>query len=182
MIFAFECLQEDGTGITLSTMFYTYGHPNKGSYIYRPPYDVMNMYELGDKRKAISIIKVDGDDCINKYPSGQTGTDPFIVSRLAEMYLISAEAQGISGLNRLNELRRFRGLGDLSPAPTTDEAYIDAILLERRRELLCEGFSYYDMVRTGRSEELGLLEHQKRLPIPGKELTLNPNLEPNPGY
>ena len=121
-------------------------------------------------------------DCLNKYPSGQTGKDPVIVSRIAELYLISAEAQGrAKGVGRLNELRRERGLDDIYPA--SDAAYVDAVLDERRRELLGENFIYHDMVRTGRAvERLGIQKFQLLLPIPGKELQLNPLLEPNPGY
>ena len=54
---------------------------------------------------------------------------------------------------------------------------------ERRRELLGENFIYHDMVRTGRAvERLGIQKFQLLLPIPGKELQLNPLLGPNPGY
>ena len=129
-----------------------------------------------------SVTIVSGSNCINKYPSGQAGRDPIIISRLAEMYLISAEAQGKNdGVARLNELRRFRGLTDIFPS--TDDAYIDAILLERKKELIAENFMYHDYVRTGKAiSVLGLLPHQLVLPIPGKELQLNPNLKPNPNY
>ena len=74
------------------------------------------MYDDKDKRKEVSIINVGAEPCINKYPSGQTGTDPVVMSRLAEMYLISAEAQGLSkGLGRLNDLRKERGLDAVNP-------------------------------------------------------------------
>lgn len=181
IIFAFENLSAE-SGNNLSDLFYTYAHPNKGQYAYRPPQDVMDMYEATDNRKDISVTIVSGSNCINKYPSGQAGKDPIIISRLAEMYLISAEAQGKNnGVARLNELRRFRGLPDIYP--TTDDTYIDAILLERKKELLAENFMYHDYVRTGKAQlVLGLLPYQLLLPIPGKELQLNPNLTPNSGY
>lgn len=181
VIFAFENLSEESNN-AISSLFYTYAHPNKGSYVYRPARAVMEMYEPTDNRKDISVIVVAGSDCINKYPSGQTGTDPVIISRLAELYLISAEAKGrANGLSRLNELRNARGLAAVFPAG--DKEFTDAILLERKKELLAEGFHYYDLVRTGRAkEELELLDHQLVLPIPGTELLLNPNLIPNPGY
>lgn len=181
VIFSFSCLKEE-SNITLSTLFYTYAHPNKGSYIYVPSEEVMNMYEATDKRKDISVTIVKTDPCINKYPSGQTGTDPVIVSRLAEMYLVSAEGQGLpKGLQRLNELRQKRGLEAVQPK--TEEDFMKCILDERRKELLAEGFRYYDLIRTGRAKsDLNLLDYQLKLPIPGKELILNPNLKPNPGY
>lgn len=180
IIFSFECLQEESS-ITISTLFYTYAHPNHGSYVYRPTNDVMGMYDANDLRKEVSIIEVGTDACINKYPSGQTGTDPVVISRLAEMYLISAEAQGLQGLPRLNELRKKRGLAPVTPA--NEAEYLDAVLTERRKELLAEGFRYYDLVRTDKAvQELGLFEYQCVMPIPGRELLNNKNLEPNPGY
>jgi hypothetical protein len=181
VIFAFENnTEESNNGI--SNLFYSYAHSNKGSYLYRPSVFVLNMYEATDSRKAISIDNVGGNNVINKYPSGQGGKDPVIISRLAEMYLISAEAKGRAlGLSRLNELRTYRGLTSISP--TTDDAFIDAVLLERKKELLAEGFMYYDLVRTGKAiSELGITTTQQRLPIPGTELRLNPNLKQNSGY
>lgn len=107
MIFAFSCLTEDGSSIKISNQFYSYNHPNKGSYNYRPAGDVMTMYADNDLRKEVSITTLDNLNFVNKYPSGQTGSDPVVISRLAEMYLISAEAQGLNGgLDRLNELRK----------------------------------------------------------------------------
>ena len=181
IIFAFENRTEESS-INISDLFYTYGHPNRGQGSYKPTPETIALFAEEDNRKAISLINIAGTECINKYPSGQTGRDPVIVSRIAEMYLISAEAQGRSlGVGRLNELRRFRGLGDIFPA--NDEDYLTAILTERKRELLGENFMYHDLVRTGRAqEELFLLSHQHVLPIPGRELQLNPNLVPNPGY
>ena len=125
---------------------------------------------------------VELDTLINKYPSGQTGTDPVVISRLAEMYLISAEAQGISnGLGRLNELRKERGLDPVSPK--NEEEFLNCILDERRKEFLAEGYRYYDLVRTNKAQSvLNIKDYQTVLPIPGKELILNTNLEPNPGY
>lgn len=181
VIFAFENLTEESS-VNISDLYYTYGHPNKGQGAYKPTSEVVALFTDWDNRKSISIVNVAGSDCINKYPSGQTGTDPLIISRIAEMYLISAEAKGrTAGVSRLNDLRKYRGLNEIHLS--TDDVYLDAVLEERKRELLGENFMYYDLVRTGRAKaELGLLDHQMVLPIPGRELQLNPNLDPNPGY
>ena len=56
----------------------------------------MNMFEPDDKRTAISIDMQETNEVINKYPGGEVTTDPIIITRLGEMYLISAEAQGLS--------------------------------------------------------------------------------------
>lgn len=181
VIFAFENLSEESSN-NISDLFYSYGHPNKGQGVYKLSQNLTDAFGSSDNRKSISVINISGTNCINKYPSGQTGKDPVIISRIAEMYLISAEAKGrLEGLGRLNELRRFRGLTDA--APGTDEAFVDAILQERRLELMGENFRFYDLVRTNKAiATLGILNYQLVLPIPGRELQYNTNLEPNPGY
>jgi hypothetical protein len=181
IIFAFVNNTEESNN-AISNLFYSYAHTNKGSYLYRPTQETMDMYDAADKRKAMSVDNSTGNNVINKYPSGQGGRDPFIISRLGEMYLISAEAQGrLSGLSRLNQLRAFRGLAPISP--TTDADFMNAVILERKKELLAEGFMYYDLIRTGKAiATLGLLSYQTLLPIPNTELRVNKNLVQNPGY
>lgn len=180
VIFAFENKNEE-SGINISDLFYTYAHPNKGQGRYQPSPAFIKLFSDEDKRLDITFVDVAGSTCINKYPSGQTGRDPFIVARIAEMYLISAEAQGPAGISRLNELRAARGLSPL--ATSSKEEYIDLLLDERRREFVGENMLYHDLVRTNRAiKDLGILPHQTLLPIPGKELQLNDNLTPNPGY
>ena len=102
------------------------------------------------------------------------------IVRLAEMYLISAECQGLeNGLDRLNELRRYRGLENVNPSD--EEAFLDAILQERRLELFGEGFRWYDLVRSGKFESVvGVDEKYTILPIPARELSLNKNLHQHP--
>jgi len=179
-IFSFKNLTEE-SNITLSTLFYTYAHDVSGSYVYKPTDAVMTLFDEGDNRKDISIATVSALNVINKYPSGQTGTDPFPVIRLAEMYLIAAEAKGLEGLPRLNELRQARNLPAIQPA--TEAAYQEAVALERRRELLAEGFRWYDLVRTGKAvEELGIEPYRTLFPIPDYEREVNPNLTQNDDY
>ncbi len=182
IIFAFSCLTSDGSTIAISTLFYSYNHPNSGSYVYAPAPDVMTMYDDNDTRKEISITTLDNLNFINKYPSGQVGTDPVVISRLGEMYLISAEAQGLqNGLARLNDLRQKRGLAKVYPA--SEGRFIDAILEERRKELLCENHRWYDLVRTGKAVTvLGIQSHQTLLPVPARERSVNKNLSQNDGY
>lgn len=179
-IFAFRNLTLESS-VNLSNNFYTYAHPVKGSYWYKPTNEVMNLYEAGDNRADISIDTYQGLNVINKYPSGKSGTDPLVIIRLAEMYLISAEAQGLDGLDRLNELRAARNLSPVHP--TNETAYMDAILLARRREFLAEGYRWYDLVRVGRAKAvLGITDAQLKLPLPEKEVFLNDKLKQNTGY
>lgn len=181
VIFGFENLSEESR-INISDLFYTYAHPNRGQGVYRVTENTVNLFTTDDARRNMTITNIAGTDCVNKYPSGQTGRDPVIVSRLAEMYLISAEAQGLNnGLDRLNQLRNKRGLPSVSP--TSESDFLDAVLKERQLELLGENFRYYDLVRTEKAiPQLGILPYQVLLPIPGNELQRNTNLTPNPGY
>ncbi|MBD8489152.1 RagB/SusD family nutrient uptake outer membrane protein [Echinicola sp. CAU 1574] len=180
LIFAFVNLTIESS-INLSTWFYTYAHPQSGSYVFKPNPWAMEMFTASDRRSSISVDTYEGLDVVNKYPSGQTGTDPLNVSRLAEMYLISAEGQGLAGLNRLNELRAARGLSPVSAS--SEEQMLDLVLEERRRELFAEGFRWVDMVRTGKAvSEIGIQERETLLPIPETELMLNEKLVQNPGY
>lgn len=179
-IFSFKNLTEESS-ITLSTLFYTYAHDVSGSYVYKPTDEVMNLFEEGDNRKDMSIATISSLNVINKYPSGQTGTDPIPIIRLGEMYLIAAEGKGLAGLSRLNELRTARNLPAINPA--SDAEYQAAVALERRRELLAEGFRWFDLVRTGKAvEELGIEEYRTKFPIPDYEREVNSNLTQNEGY
>jgi starch-binding outer membrane protein, SusD/RagB family len=147
-------------------------------------------YEPGDVRRDASIAPArPGFHQALKYPSGLTGTDPFYINRIAEMYLISAEASAeaannpAAGIARLNEVRVRRGLSPVAPASMA--AFRDAILQERRVELAFEGVRWTDLKRTGRA--INVLPNvtspnQLLYPVPTTELDVNPNLVQNPGY
>jgi hypothetical protein len=96
------------------------------------------------------------------------------------MYLISAEAQGRNGLNRLNELRRSRGLNPYNNSDiASEEDYQKKVALERRKELYCEGFLFFDLIRTNKiSEEVVSMNGKTNLylPLPESEVQYNPNL------
>ncbi len=114
--------------------------------------------------------------------------DPAFVLRLAEMYLIRAEARAQSGkisegTNDLNSVRIRAGLG-LVNASTSDELLL-AIERERRLEFAFEPHRWFDLVRTNRADDvLGATDTNKWLmPIPINEIQAsNGYLEQNPGY
>ena len=139
------------------------------------------MYATEDLRKDISVALQGSNNVINKYPGGELNSDPLPIVRLAEMYFISAECYGrsLNSLNRLNELREKRGLLAL-PMPADDEAFLSAVLEERRLELLAENHRWFDLVRTKRFESALSLEHKyNRFPIPSREISLNGLLRQN---
>ena len=180
-IFSFSN-RTDETSVNLSGAFYySRSSENGGSYVYMPTQEAIDMYVVEDLRKDISVAQQGSNNVINKYPGGELNSDPLPIVRLAEMYLVSAECYGrsLNGLNRLNELREKRGLLAL-PMPADDEAFLSAVLEERRLELLAENHRWFDLVRTKRFELTLSLEHKyNRFPIPSREISLNGLLRQN---
>jgi hypothetical protein len=175
-IFTFANLIQESS-VNLSSYYYTKDSGVGGAYNFMPTAEAMNMYSESDMRKEVSVAMQGSNPVLNKYCGGDAGRDPIYIVRLAEMYLISAECLGLEGggLERLNELRRFRGLEDVNPSD--EEAFLDAVLQERRLELFGEGFRWYDLVRTGKyTSTVGVDAKYTVLPIPARELSLNGNL------
>lgn len=116
-----------------------------------------------------------------------------IVFRLAEQYLIRAEARAIQGdligaKEDLNTIRHRANLNDTEAV--TQQEITDAVLQERRWELFTEfGHRFFDLKRTGTLDSTlepvksGWESTDRLFPIPNTELSANPNLKPqNPGY
>lgn len=116
-----------------------------------------------------------------------------VVFRLAELYLIRAEARmklnDFDGaMSDLNKVRNRAGLPYLFGLDK--EGLEDAILEERRHELFTEfGHRWFDLKRFQRASEAlkpikpNWREENLLFPIPQKELLANPNLNPqNNGY
>ncbi len=187
IIFSFPLINEE-SAISFGGAFCSYESPSAGSWVYRPTAELMELFDDNDNRKNVSIasykagvVSASGNAQVNKYLGGSTNNDPFVVFRLAEMYLISAEAQGFpAGMVRLNELREARGL---AASTVSVSKYTSALVSEYKKEFVGEGHLYYDLKRLGVAvEEIGILEYQQLLPIPGLEIDANSNLTQNPGY
>ena len=125
---------------------------------------------------------------------GRTDFPEYVVMlRLAEQYLIRAEARAQQGnipgaQQDLNSIRNRAGLPNTT---ATDQfTLLEEIMEERRRELFAEGgHRWLDLKRTGRATEV--LAPLKPLwdptdvlwPVPENEIFNNSNLLPqNPGY
>jgi starch-binding outer membrane protein, SusD/RagB family len=134
--------------------------------------------------------------------SDQTHVDTdFPMFRLADAYLIAAEAQLRTGGDRtqalgyINALRE-RAYGNTSGDITDLELTLQFILDERGRELLWEAHRRTDLVRFGLFTGGNYLWQWKGgapagtatesfrdlYPLPASELAANPNLTQNPGY
>ncbi|MBB1283745.1 RagB/SusD family nutrient uptake outer membrane protein [Flavisolibacter sp. BT320] len=164
---------------------------------------LISAFESGDVRKAATVQEIVAPTSnpgwyVRKYRDpGGTFAHPMFIARIAEMYLIAAEAQFFISngnntdplmLARLNEVRTKRGLSALTTATLYD------IIKERRIELAFENFRWTDMKRTpdqanpSKSMAQVYLEGKGRrpedilYPIPQQEIDVNPNLVQNPGY
>lgn len=124
--------------------------------------------------------------------SGQPLSEYSMVIRLAELYLIRAEAEAkLSNLDDaisdLNIIRLRAGLPEKNI--TTQFEVLDAIALERRVELFSEwGHRWFDLKRTQAvNQVLGLVKEDWQpsdslYPVPKSERDNNPNLSQNQGY
>lgn len=127
---------------------------------------------------------MEGQFITNEVPS-QT---PLPVLRLAEMYLIKAEAQGANaGLATMKEFMQKRYASVNLPASMSETDFQNLILDERQRELYSEGFRWYDLKRTGRLDLFTTLNGRNHLmywPIPQSEIDLagTDKYPQNPGY
>jgi hypothetical protein len=144
---------------------------------------------------------------LNKFHDGsrlsvndERGSRDFFVARLADTYLIAAEAllrdgRGAQGLPYINAVRRRAAIPghELEMELTLGELTLDAVLNERARELAGEMQRWFDLVRThtlvarvraynpdGKNNVQPF--HELR-PIPQRQIDRTSNVYPqNPGY
>lgn len=126
---------------------------------------------------------------------GSIDPSAYTVMRLAEMYLIRAEALAQVGTelggatDDINKIRSRAGLPDI--ATGTREQLLAAVAQERRVEFFGEwGHRWFDLKRTGKAADaLGNIAEKQPwsndhllLPLPQSEMINNPLLQQNPGY
>jgi len=129
------------------------------------------------------------------------GSRDWYVMRLAETYLIAAEAlmrdgkpdEAVTYVNRVRERAAKPGVAKTAMDVTAADLSIDFILDERSRELAGEGMRWFDLVRTGKLLERVKLYNSAAAkniqsfhvlrPIPNEQITLTSNIfSQNPGY
>lgn len=115
------------------------------------------------------------------------GSDPSYVIRIAELYLIRAEARTqqdklADAATDLNAIRTRAGLS--ASAATTKDDILLAIENERKIEFALEPHRWFDLVRTGRAATVLSITDPNRylMPIPSTQLQTDKALEQNPGY
>ncbi|MFC0655232.1 RagB/SusD family nutrient uptake outer membrane protein [Mongoliitalea lutea] len=148
---------------------------------------LLEAFEDGDARADLFTFSRNSFRS-DKYPDNNNGNNTKVF-RLAEIYFIRAEAAVFTnndpnaGLADLNTVRTRAGLEPLSGFASTD-AFVDALLQERRVELNYEGHRFFDLVRYNRiGTVLGMPDFRKVWPIPRDELLVSQGvLVQNPGY
>lgn len=121
-------------------------------------------------------------------------TEYYTVLRLAEQYLIRAEARAMQNdiggaIEDLNSIRLRSGLSGL-PSSLSQSEILAEIEQENKIEFFAEwGHRWMDLKRWGKAnEELSILKgmtwqpSDQLYPIPAGEISTDPNLTQNPGY
>ncbi len=189
---------------------------------------ILDLYSINDIRAYIWFTEqtltygtIVGDAVLlNKFPGNRTLQSPDVATsshihkikpyRIAEQYLIAAEAYAMkgdvtNGAKYLNELRESR-IADYISAEYSLDGLIDEVANERVRELIGEGFRFFDLKRRGegfaRSEVqnpdvtdnatnpnislrvVSADDPRFLWPIPQAEIDANPQIkgQQNPGY
>ena len=173
-------------------------------------YDAINDVRFASYLKNEPILSGGGrpSRLIQKYAgSGYATTNENVANgkpfRTGEMYLIRAEARAelnkFTGANSaetdINTLRTNRITGYVNVTFATKQEAIDAIMLERFKELPYEGHRFFDLRRRGLpvtrlaadapsavGTTLPAGNFRFVLPIPLPEITTNPVMVQNPGY
>ena len=163
--------------------------------------DLITAYtsEAGDKRYDLKVSgnATDGLPHLftSKFPDAVNNSDNSPVIRTTEIYLNLAEAlahenttpnaEAITILN--TKIRNRAGLGPKTVA--TQQDLINALLIERRKELAFEGHSRMDLLRNKQNLRSGNPAaayggNKTILPIPQREIDNNSGLQgqQNPGY
>ncbi|MCS3784568.1 RagB/SusD family nutrient uptake outer membrane protein [Salinibacter ruber] len=203
---SFSSIDNSGTNDFMSSFYLPQDFGGRGDI--NPVSSFVSGAEPGDIRAGTSpgtsgpeikgdnlLYSYDGNVWSNKWTDPNFGDD-MPVLRVAEMYLIRAEAEarGSSGSESqarqdVNAIRDRAGLGDVSSS-LSGQALIDEIIQQRRYELAFEGDRRHDLQRLGRpiassSATAQPGDSQRILPIPARAIEVNDALDQssqNPGY
>jgi hypothetical protein len=168
------------------------------NYLFTTP--LVNTFESGDKRLQnwVATATVNGNTVHypHKYKNLQasvTPTEDKMILRLAEVYLIRAEAAAhlnnlAQALADVNTIRARAGLA-ASTAGADQVSVLAAIAHERQTELFCEwGNRWFDLKRTGTAATVlnavktGFTAKAALYPVPQSQILLNNLLTQNQGY
>ena len=161
--------------------------------------DLYASFSATDARKALYATGTRGGLAsvfVNKYSSFTGDHSDTKVIRMAEMYLIAAEASypanEADAIKYVNEVTSRRGATAIA---STGAALLEDIITERRKELAFEGERYHDLQRLKRdvvrganypasARTIAFSNFRRIMPIPQGELDANPTIkaQQNPGW
>lgn len=171
--------------------------PGNGEYSLRATGLIADAtWTANDRRRSFIFLASNGKRYLVKYPTGPAHTDNVPVIRYAEVLLNLAEAlarqtnsvdsRAVALLNAVRQ--RSDASTSFTVASFADaQALIDAILKERRIELLGEGFRSPDLLRLGLAlpakanvTAINPTQSEYIWPISAQELLNNKLMTPNP--
>ncbi|WP_298736939.1 RagB/SusD family nutrient uptake outer membrane protein [uncultured Chitinophaga sp.] len=148
--------------------------PKSESEIYVPKDSILGIYSEANDQRATMFFSQLNDafpvfykmkqvNSAVKNPTLRFYSSAIIIFRYEELYLLQAECKARLGIadaiGDLNSIRTRRGLKALPGNPSAD-ALLDAIFLERRRELIGEGWYWYDLVHFNKVAQFTGLSQQ----------------------
>lgn len=155
--------------------------------------DIRSTYSVANQAAGQAVTPFNYKFRDSQWNKDNNSRTDWFVLRLAEVYLLQSEAMNNistadpNKFNGINMVRTRAGLTlatdqlNLTNTPTTD-AFVDALLAERARELVGEGQRRWDLLRFGKLKtamaNVGVTVDDAHLlfPIPQSEKDVNPNL------
>jgi len=166
--------------------------------------DIADEYTFNDGYAISKFKNVTSTGAIGSDPTGTFVDTDFPVFRLADVYLMYAEAvlRGGAGGDRATALQyvnavRTRAYDGSTAGNITDaQLTLPFLLDERGRELLWEGHRRTDLIRFGEftggtyvwqwkggsHSGTATADFRNLMPIPSTDIVNNPTLKQNPGY
>ncbi|MGJ1363612.1 RagB/SusD family nutrient uptake outer membrane protein [Sphingobacterium spiritivorum] len=154
---------------------------------------IQDLYSPQDKRRAFTVKKGSKNNYfMGKFPNFSPASQNLTVIRLAEIYLIHAEAQArvdnsvsTAAYNSLKAVQDRAGVTVPISTYSNLEAFITAVQEEKEKELMFEGETWFDYSRTKLAlRKYDTLTDERYLlyPIPSAQIALGTGLTQNPGY
>lgn len=168
--------------------------------------DFMGIWDTSSDKRLLNWVDSFSENSVTDYypykykiqydASGGASAEYSMVLRLAEQYLIRAEARTHMGdlneaVDDINKIRERAGIPFVAESQpnVSQEELLTIIWKERRKELFAEwGHRWFDLKRTDRSFILAEKENSDwqntdlQYPIPADERMKNANLTQNTGY
>lgn len=166
-----------------------------------PTKELYNKYTATDARKGVYVALTPGGVPYNnklKKPAVITdGGSDVVVLRYADVLLMQAEVENELGniLPAQQALDKVRNRANLGNTTAADQPGLRAAIeLERRLELIGEGYRWLDLLRTGKaittmnawfqaeSKPITVLNKHLLFPVPQNQLDTDPAIKQNEGY